>query len=254
MWLGTAFLGALLLATGLVLIVRSIADGGEQEARRLNLVLAGCLPVFLAGLYDDYRPARTSGLIRQLVAVLHGRVTSGVVKAAAILASALAVAWALHGRGLRLGLGTAVIAGAANLWNLLDVVPGRSLKFFLPAVATLGLAAGGTAYPQLAATAFVVGAAALAIDLLEIAMLGDSGSNVLGFIIGVGLFLAVPTWGLALCLAALLGLHVLAETVTLTRLIRDAPPLRWFDDLGRRPVASTREGAGGSNGAVPPGS
>jgi hypothetical protein len=28
-------------------------------------------------------------------------------------------------------------------------------------------------------------------------------------------------------------LNLLAETVTLSRIIRSVPPLRWFDDLGR---------------------
>jgi hypothetical protein len=38
---------------------------------------------------------------------------------------------------------------------------------------------------------------------------------------------------MAVALAAVLGLHVLSETVTLSRIIRRFPPLRWADDLGR---------------------
>ena len=48
-----------------------------------------------------------------------------------------------------------------------------------------------------------------------------------------GLHLGLNPW-LAVVLAALLVLHGLAETVTLSRLIEAAPPLRWFDRLGRR--------------------
>jgi hypothetical protein len=33
--------------------------------------------------------------------------------------------------------------------------------------------------------------------------------------------------------ALAVGLNLLAETVTLSRVIRGAAPLRWFDDLGR---------------------
>ena len=70
--------------------------------------------------------------------------------------------------------------------------------------------------------------------LMEMGMLGDAGANVLGFLVGIGVLVVLaPSW-LAVVLAALLVLHGLAETVTLSRLIEAAPPLRWFDGLGRR--------------------
>ena len=64
--------------------------------------------------------------------------------------------------------------------------------------------------------------------------LGDSGSNVLGFLIGLALFLTLPVWGLVVALLLVLFLHYVAETTTLSRVIDAVAILRWFDALGRR--------------------
>ena len=75
-------------------------------------------------------------------------------------------------------------------------------------------------------------------------MLGDAGANVLGFVVGLELVGGLPPVGLAVALAVVVGLHVLSETVTLTRVIRAVPPLRWLDDVGRRPeYAPSEEGS-----------
>ena len=76
--------------------------------------------------------------------------------------------------------------------------------------------------------------ALLPLDLGELAMLGDAGSNLLGYLVGVGLMASLPAWGLGVALAAVLLVHLAAETVTLSRIIRAAPPLRGLDDIGRR--------------------
>jgi hypothetical protein len=87
----------------------------------------------------------------------------------------------------------------------------------------------------------------LVLDLRERAMLGDAGSNVLGFIIGLALFRLLPTWGLGFVLGVILILHALGETVTLSRIIEATPPLRWFDRLGRLPADQTKPESGSTS-------
>lgn len=207
---------------------------------RLLWMAAGCGLTFLAGLYDDYRSIRTRGILIQVQALLRGRLTPGLVKMLVIVGAAALVAWRLDGNGWRLVLGIPVIAGAANLWNLLDVIPGRAIKYFLPAVAVLGITASDDAVTVLSALAFGAGVSALYFDLRERAMLGDAGANVLGFIVGIGLFQVLSTVGLAAALCVILALHVLSETITLSRIIQATPPLRWFDRLGRLPADQTK--------------
>jgi UDP-N-acetylmuramyl pentapeptide phosphotransferase/UDP-N-acetylglucosamine-1-phosphate transferase len=232
-WLGVAFTTTIALWVGITSLVSWATLGHlTRDRREIVWVAAGCVIVCAVGLYDDHRPARTRGLVRQLRLLVKGNVTSGIVKLATIVLAATVVAWAIGEREGRLLLAIPVIAGAANLWNLLDVRPGRALKYFLLADLALVIASRDTP-GSFAAAVIVAAAAALAVDLREVAMLGDAGSNVLGFIVGVGLVDTLGTWGLGVVLAVILGLHLLAETVTLSRIIDASPPLRWFDRLGR---------------------
>jgi hypothetical protein len=126
-----------------------------------------------------------------------------------------------------------LIAGCANLWNGLDVRPGRALKFGLVAMIGIVNAPVGS-LPTLPGVAFG-SVLALWPDLRERAMLGDSGANLLGFTVGTGLYVVLPGQGVAVGAVAAVVLNVLAETVTLSRAIDAIPPLRWFDGLGRLP-------------------
>jgi len=229
----TVWLGLCIEGVAFVLTVAAAA-----AHPRLGWILIGLVAVFLAGLYDDSRPHRTRGIRNQITAVRRGEITAGVVKLVVIVAASAFTAWMLGARGAGFVAGAAVIAGCANLWNLLDVRPGRSLKAFIPPAIALAATTGDAAawvFAGLAATATL----ALPFDLGERGMLGDCGANVLGFVIGVGTFLVLPTVWLWVVLAALVVLHVAADTVTLSKLIDRTPPLRWVDGLGRKKFAAS---------------
>jgi hypothetical protein len=192
-------------------------------------LIPGILLVFAAGLYDDLRPVRVRGVVKQLAMLARGTMSSGAIKLAAAVAAGLM--WTLIWRSppVRVLLGTAVIAGCANVGNLLDVVPGRTLKFFLAVALTLYVVRRS----DLLGVSIGSAAALLWFDLRERAMLGDAGANVFGLIAGIALFDRLGTTGLAASLGVILVLHGASETFTLSRIIRRTPPLRWFDALGR---------------------
>jgi len=73
----------------------------------------------------------------------------------------------------------------------------------------------------------------LPLDLRERGMLGDAGSNPLGFAAGLGLFAVLPDAYVVVAAVCAVALNVLAETVSLSRLIEGVAPLRWLDRLGR---------------------
>jgi UDP-GlcNAc:undecaprenyl-phosphate/decaprenyl-phosphate GlcNAc-1-phosphate transferase len=224
---GAAFVGGALWAV----------EGGEGM-RTAWAILAGLALVLVAGLVDDVRGGGgPRGLRGHAAAVGAGRPSTGLLKAvAAVAAGGLIVL--VHDRGPVVDLlGVVCIAGFANVWNALDVRPGRSLKGFLVMAVVLiafhldplVLAFGGAA------------AAALWPDLRERAMLGDAGAYVLGLAAGADLYLRLPGWGVGVAAGVAVALNLLAETVALSRIIRGFPPLRWFDDLGRiRPTEPSR--------------
>ncbi|HEX8627910.1 MAG TPA: hypothetical protein VF755_07050, partial [Catenuloplanes sp.] len=204
------------------------------------------------GLYDDIVGARpeqkaAKGFAGHLGALRHGRVTSGLVKIAGIGAAGLAAGALLAGgpgRGagrprLRRApagavdvlLAAGVVAGTANLLNLLDLRPGRALKAGLLLAAPLsGGPDGGLAAGPLGAAA-----ALLPADLDEDIMLGDAGANALGAVLGVALAARTGRVGRAGILLVLVALTAASERVSFTQVIRRTPVLRELDAFGRRP-------------------
>ena len=199
----------------------------------------------LVGGYDDLagaRPeqARDKGLAGHLAALKGGRVSAGAVKVAGIGAAA-AVAAVLTRRGPASGSGTAalvdgvlttgLVAGTANLINLLDLRPGRAGKVgALVAATTLGGPAGGLVAGPLGATVAV-----LPEDLGERIMLGDCGANALGALLGLRLASIPGRAPRAGLLAGIAALTLASEKVSFTRVIEATPGLRELDRLGRRP-------------------
>jgi hypothetical protein len=131
-------------------------------------------------------------------------------------------------------LGAAVVAGSANLLNLLDLRPGRALKVGLLVGAPLaaGPAGGLAAGPVGACTGL------LPADLTERTMLGDSGANALGALLGLALAARTGPAGRAGALAVIAALTAASEKVSFTRVIARTPVLRELDLLGRRPDPS----------------
>lgn len=201
----------------------------------------------LLGAVDDLAGTSSDkGLRGHLGALAQGRVTTGAVKVLGIGAAGVAAAGVLlrgRPRGGRLAaladtvVAGGVVAGTANLLNLLDLRPGRALKVaLLPAPAAL---AGGNAAPLLAAAAGA-SAAVLGDDLGERAMLGDSGANAAGALLGCAVVTATARAGRpgpalrAAALAGLVALTLASERVSFTRVIETTPVLRELDGLGRR--------------------
>jgi UDP-GlcNAc:undecaprenyl-phosphate GlcNAc-1-phosphate transferase len=226
---------------GLAALVSDLDKGRTLPTIRGTLqILVATTMVFVAGLFDDAQPARVRGLRAHGLALVRGRVTSGVVKLVTFIVAAMILVEATRGLSVEGVVGILFIAGATNLWNLLDVAPGRSMKFFIlaalalqGAIAAASLDAPG-GFSVFVFTGLAAALVALPFDLREHAMLGDGGANVLGFLVGAGLYLRLPIAWQWVALAVVVVLTVLAETVTLTRIMRAVPPLRWFDDWGRR--------------------
>jgi len=197
--------------------------------------LVGCLLVFAAGLVDDVVPSGPRGLWNHIGELANGRISTGVVKLIVAVGAAVVVVAAQpdHTWWARV-LGAVLISASTNVWNGLDVRPGRALKAFLP----VGTAFVASADVGLAPAVLGVAVGAVVVlpsDLSERAMLGDSGSNLLGFAAGLALYLVLPGWATTVAAVAGVALNVLAETLTLSRAIESVPPLRWVDGLGRRP-------------------
>jgi len=191
------------------------------------------------GALDDLAGDSSSkGLRGHLSALARGEVTTGAVKIAGLGLTGLLAAAAIDRRGEdRPGLlatlaGGAVVAGAANVANLLDLRPGRALK--ATTLAALPLAASPTPAGVTAAAAAGAALGSLPEDLAGRAMLGDTGANTAGALLGTALVQRTGLRGRLLALAVVTGLTVASEKVSFTKVIESTPGLRELDALGRR--------------------
>lgn len=224
------------LLSGPALAIGAAATAGLGASAGMRAAAAGVtLASGAVGVYDDIVGAReeqrsAKGFRGHLGALRDGRVTSGLVKIAGVgLAGVLAAGSVTRSPLDRLVAG-GVIAGTANLVNLLDLRPGRALKAsIITGASTLGGRHGGIVAGPVGASA-----ALLPDDLGERTMLGDGGANAIGAVLGLRLAAAGgPVWRAGV-LAVLGGLTLASEKVSFTKVIESTPVLREVDALGRR--------------------
>jgi UDP-GlcNAc:undecaprenyl-phosphate GlcNAc-1-phosphate transferase len=228
----TAYGLAILLWSAPVLIGLCIALPGQAKETLACLCLA--CGMGMLGFLDDYRGDRSiKGLRGHLRAFFRGQITTGLVKAAGGLLLSLLVCRLIlgysPGQTLLSGL---LIALSANALNLLDLRPGRACAvFFAGALALVVSQAGEQKTASLLLLVFVLPALFVyAKDRRGMAMLGDTGSNLLGSALGLCLVLATPCVIAQGCLLiGLLMLHLLAERRSLTQIIERSPLLRRLD-------------------------
>jgi hypothetical protein len=236
-------LGAVLATAGLVALapLAFLNDRGDLEL--LDPELRRWIPYVLGmaflGFLDDSLGGGEAGRSTPRGwrghgrALREGRLSTGAIKAIGALALA---AYVVSGRGLEswryLG-DVALLILATNLFNLLDLRPGRAEKGLALLAAGLCLFAWTLAPLELLgifAGPVLVGAW---FTLREQAMLGDTGSNLVGAIGGIWLLTTLGGTGRLIALAVVAALTIYGELRSISATVEALPPLRWLDSLGR---------------------
>jgi UDP-GlcNAc:undecaprenyl-phosphate/decaprenyl-phosphate GlcNAc-1-phosphate transferase len=235
-------LGAVLATAALVALAplaflndRADLDLLSPELRQWMPYLLGV--VFLGFLDDALGRGEVAGAPRgwrgHARALRAGSLSTGAVKALGALALA---AYVVSGRGLeswRYIADVVLLILATNLFNLLDLRPGRAEKGL--ALLAAGLCLGAWTFAPLELLGVFAGPALVgaAFTLRERAMLGDTGSNLLGAIGGVWLLTTLGPDARLIALAVVAGLTIYGELRSISAMIESVPPLRWLDSLGR---------------------
>jgi len=209
--------------------------------------------VALLGLIDDMLGRGSSGDTARgwrghAGAVLSGHLSTGAIKAvgafglAAFAVSGLGREWPGYLADLALLLLT------TNLFNLLDLRPGRVEKALVLLLA--GVCIGAWTFLPVQLLGIFIGPIVIgaALTLRERGMLGDAGANLAGAVAGVALFAALGTEARLVALVAVALLTVYGEFRSISAAIERIPPLRALDRIGRLPDGR------GTAGAQPSGS
>jgi UDP-N-acetylmuramyl pentapeptide phosphotransferase/UDP-N-acetylglucosamine-1-phosphate transferase len=214
-----------------------LAELGKVDvfASGARIALTYVIGVALLGLLDDLVGSDDAarGWRGHARAARRGGLTTGAIKAGGSLGLALFVLW---GGGRSAGeylLGAAVLVVATNLFNLLDLRPGRSAKALV--LLGAGLTIGSTDLEPLWTLSLFAGPILILmpLDLREIGMLGDTGSNAIGAVAGLWLVLTLSIPGQAIALADMVAITVYGEFRSIAGVIDRTPGLRHLDSLGR---------------------
>ena len=246
-WVAGSATGALAGTLGGTLagsVAGAFTGGPATAAAAAGPVVATVASGALGALDDLAGDSRSKGLKGHLGALARGEVTTGAVKVVGLGVTGLAAA-ALVDRSRRTDTGAvagapsvldtlvggAVVAGAANLLNLLDLRTGRALK----ATVLAGVLLATDPRAEAAAGAAVGSAVALlGPDLAGESMLGDTGANSAGALLGTALLQRSGRRGRLVALGLLAALTLASERVSFTTVIESTPGLRELDALGRR--------------------
>lgn len=201
----------------------------------LGVAVLGLIDDTLAGEHGDLSSGRLHprGWRGHGGATLQGKLSTGLLKAVGSLGLALFVLTDVEVSTGRYLLAVAVLVLATNVFNLLDLRPGRSIKAFV--LLGAGLAIGSSSLGALWTLGLFVAPALVAglYDLRERAMLGDTGANLLGALAGLWLILTLSDTGQVIALALLLLITVYGEFRSISALVERTPGLRALDSWGR---------------------
>jgi hypothetical protein len=235
-------------------VAGALAGGAGPTA-----AVAGLGAAAFGALDDLVGDGSSKGLRGHLAAAGRGELTTGVIKIGGLGVTGLVSAWTIdrsRGEGSprvihpRNGvtatlLGGCVIAGSANVANLLDLRPGRALKVVAVLAAPLAMGGRGAFGSTSTSTSTAIAGAAagaaigaLPDDLAGRSMLGDTGANSAGALLGTAFVARSGLRGRLVALGLLTLLTLASERVSFTKVIESTPGLRELDALGRPPWAA----------------
>ena len=234
---GVTIVASALLAMVVLAPLYSLVDSNVfRNPTGTGLAITFVIGVAFLGLLDDVIGTR-EGLPRgwrgHFGALAGGQVSTGVLKALGTLGLAAMVMAQPSADAGKYLLAVAVLVLATNVFNLLDLRPGRSAKLLI--LLGAGLLIGTRKGDPFWAVSLFVGPilVLLPLELREVGMLGDTGSTVLGAVAGVWMVLALSTLGQAIAAAVLLLITVYGEFRSISGLVERTPGLRQLDSIGR---------------------
>lgn len=221
----------LLLLPWIYIFPSQFAQTGVMFIAQTLAVLVMC---FVGWIDDRHGRKDIKGLRGHFYSMKRGELTTGFIKAltggwiALFLALTIPVKMTLIERCLSF----AVILLSINMVNLFDLRPGRAWKISFLTVGMI-LVAGGVVEPVLWLPLFITAVQLYIPDLKGKIMLGDTGANGIGILLGYWTAMFTPVFFQWIWLFFLIGVHWYAGRHSITTLIQQVKPLRLLDQWGR---------------------
>jgi len=191
------------------------------------------LSMTLVGYIDDSLGASTTkGLRGHIKVMISGEISTGIIKLIVALIMGIVISAVYFSSLLDIVFHAILFCLCVNFINLLDLRPGRSIKGFFLFTLFISLASGLKSLWMLLP---IYSSLAVYIrdEMQEVYMLGDTGANLLGGVLGIyTLNAAYPGVKHGLFIILLL-LHILAEFKSFSKIIDTVPLLKYLDSFGQ---------------------
>ncbi len=199
-----------------------------------TVYLLGFVFMGFLGLLDDLIGTKfIKGLRGHMKALFHGEITTGAIKAILGFFIAILVSSILSNNILDLIINSFVIGLFTNFINLFDLRPGRAIKMFIFVALFLLVFSINNKYAYILWSMFGILIPYMNLDLKAKSMMGDVGSNTLGFTLGVFAGSSFHIVGRTIILILLIFLHIAAEKISFSKVIEKNKFLKFIDMIGR---------------------
>ena len=223
--MGIVFL-PMIIINGIILAFSTVQ---YKNLLYIFMFIFGMISMFFAGILDDIIGTReVSGLKGHFKSFFKGILTTGGFKAIFGGFVGVLISIAISESIPDIIINTLIIALSTNLMNLLDLRPGRAIKVYLVIMIVIFITLAG--YIKILPLLILPNVLAyFKYDLKAKAMMGDTGSNVLGISIGMIMVFGYSFNVRVGWLVFLVLIHILTEKYSLTKIIENNKILNFIE-------------------------
>jgi UDP-N-acetylmuramyl pentapeptide phosphotransferase/UDP-N-acetylglucosamine-1-phosphate transferase len=210
-----------------ILVILSYPFFAYEEFR----IMISFFGIIFIGIMDDFfGTSAYKGFKGHFKALKWGVLTTGFYKLLMISIISIFYSSNFHLSIIDLIFNSVFLSSMANTFNLLDLKPGRAFKVYFTFLAILLFYNNN--FNNLFFIILGCSMVLFYFDLNRLLMLGDSGSNFIGFYLGVYLLETVRIYILPMILL-LISLNFLSEYCSFSKIIAGNRILKYLDSLGR---------------------
>ncbi|MFS0554050.1 UDP-N-acetylmuramyl pentapeptide phosphotransferase [Brevibacillus sp. 179-C9.3 HS] len=185
------------------------------------------------------------------------RVTSGIWKLIGGSSTAICISLFLSDSLWTWAVSFGLLALSPNIINLVDLRPARAIKVFWFLISLAGAGSLWTVEVTAGVANWIFLIPVILASILMFTydaggrmMLGDTGANALGFVVGYSFVMGTPTYVQVSMLVVFIFMQVAAEFYSFSRVIERVSWLQRLDEWGRTADADQEKNQTGSSGLV----
>lgn len=225
--MGIIFIFVQVISLGVFNIIFNVKDD------IIIIYLLGFVFIGILGLLDDLIGDKNiKGLKGHIKALYNGNLTTGGIKASLGLFISIIISWILYS-GINIIINSIIIALFTNFINLFDLRPGRASKVFIFIALIFIITSSINALNLILLSLIGIVFPYIFLDLKGKAMMGDVGSNILGFSLGIYASYSYNIRYRIVILTFLILFHIISEKYSFSKIIEKNKLLKILDNMGR---------------------